>query len=484
VSSRLLASVERHARERPDALAVREISGEGDVLELGWRALRDAAWRLAETLRSSGEEGAVLIAAPSGARLLTALLGGLQAGRPVLPIAPDVPEAHALELARRASAGVAIAQPPLLPALARAVARTLPLASIGFEQGGAPARRTSSGSGGSLYLQSSGSTGLPKLVCRSAAALDAVGAGCGLALGIAPQDRLAIPIPLHHSYGIDLALLAGVSAGCTIELHARFVPSWLRGALAAGGVTVLPAVPLIFDVLARGGAPVPKLRRAVSAGSPLPLAVFERFREAFGVAIGQLYGATEFGSVTYNPPERAGFDPESAGLPLAGVELRVIDVADGSPERALATGSEGQLAVRSASMLSHYVGDPEPPTTRDGFFVTGDLGRLDASGSLTLSGRAHFLIDVGGRKVNPLEVESVLMRHPGVREAVVVPVRLSETVARLKAVIVPSELAPSGEELRRFARDHLVHYKVPRSFEIRTDVPRSPTGKILRHALR
>ena len=133
-------------------------------------------------------------------------------------------------------------------------------------------------------------------------------------------------------------------------------------------------------------------------------------------------------------------------------------------------------------MLSEYL-DGECPIV-DGFLLTGDLGRLDAAGRLTLTGRLKLLIDVGGLKVNPLEVEAALMRYPAVREVVVLELPYSDTTSRLKAIIVPEDdCEVDGEELQRFAREQLIHYKVPRVFEIRRTVPRSPTGKILRQEL-
>jgi long-chain acyl-CoA synthetase len=133
-------------------------------------------------------------------------------------------------------------------------------------------------------------------------------------------------------------------------------------------------------------------------------------------------------------------------------------------------------------MLSGYV-DGECPLV-DGFLLTGDLGRLDSGGTLSLTGRLKLLIDVGALKVNPLEVEAVLMRHPAVREAVTLELPYSDTASRLKAIIIPEDdREVDGEELQRFAREQLIHYKVPRVFEIRRTVPRSPTGKILRQEL-
>jgi acyl-CoA synthetase (AMP-forming)/AMP-acid ligase II len=149
----------------------------------------------------------------------------------------------------------------------------------------------------------------------------------------------------------------------------------------------------------------------------------------------------------------------------------------------LPAGAVGAVAVGAPSRLRGYVGHPGAPAA-GGFFLTGDLGRLDARGNLTLTGRTKLLIDVGGRKVNPLEVEAVLAEHPRVGRCVVLPVRVSETVSRLKAIVVPRagyDAGPTPDELRRYARERLVPYKVPRIIEVRPSLPTSPTGKVLRH---
>jgi acyl-coenzyme A synthetase/AMP-(fatty) acid ligase len=225
------------------------------------------------------------------------------------------------------------------------------------------------------------------------------------------------------------------------------------------------------------------LRRAISAGSPLPHRIFDQVQRVFGLKIGQLYGSTEFGSAAYNDPSTAGFEPGSVGRPMNGVQIRILDASDPRIDRPLPAGAEGHVAVSSPGLLSEYVDDPAIPTS-DGFFLTGDLGRFDERGCLHLTGRVKLLIDVGGRKVNPLEVESVLTDHRAVSEAVVVAMRFSDTADRLKAIVVPeSGCGVDAEELKRFVRKRLSSYKVPRSFEIRTRLPQSPTGKILRSEL-
>jgi acyl-CoA synthetase (AMP-forming)/AMP-acid ligase II len=134
-------------------------------------------------------------------------------------------------------------------------------------------------------------------------------------------------------------------------------------------------------------------------------------------------------------------------------------------------------------MLCEYLGEPDPPT-RDGFFLTGDLASLDDAGRLTLSGRTALLIDVAGRKVNPLEVEAALACHPRVAEVVVVPISYSRTVGRMKAVRRDGSGELREEELRSFLRERLAAYKIPRRFEFLAALPRSPAGKVLRGELR
>jgi acyl-CoA synthetase (AMP-forming)/AMP-acid ligase II len=168
---------------------------------------------------------------------------------------------------------------------------------------------------------------------------------------------------------------------------------------------------------------------------------------------------------------------------MDGVEVRILDPDSESLEQPLEGDAEGLVAIKAPSMMSGYVdGDS---AFNGGYFLTGDLGRLDDDGSLTITGRLKNLIDIGGMKVNPAEVEQVLRAHGSVAECVVLPMPVTPTVSRLKAVVVP--VAGCAEidvdELRRFARDRLAGYKVPRVVEVRQSLPRSPSGKILRAQL-
>jgi acyl-CoA synthetase (AMP-forming)/AMP-acid ligase II len=426
----------------------------------------------------------VVLACPTGPEFVVAFLAILAAGARAFPISPESTSAELRAAAGRSGAVAAIGTDAAVASLDVRTKRSPPkFESHGVEPPVRLVARDTSRAG--LLLQSSGTTGLPKIVFRSAASLDAVAEAMRESIGIGANDRVLMCLPLCHSYGIEHGLLAPLMAGSCVHLLGGFDFSAALAQLRDAGITIFPGVPFMFEALSRldGAETLPSLRRAYSAGGPLPRQVYDRFHDRFRIRVSQLYGATEIGSVTYADPLCGGFDPAAVGRPMRGVSVRILDPVEPKVSHPLPAGAEGHVAVSAPSMLSEYVGDAAPATV-DGYFLTGDLGSLDAGGNLTVTGRTKLLIDIGGRKVNPLEVEAVLAQHPLVERCVVVPVHVSETVSRLKAIVVARRgaqppLAPDA--LRRFARDRLVPYKVPRIIEIRPSLPTSPTGKVLRH---
>jgi long-chain acyl-CoA synthetase len=304
-------------------------------------------------------------------------------------------------------------------------------------------------------------------------------------IGFGPTERVLTGMPLGHSYGGEHGVLAPAYGGAAVHVCSGVDLQTISREILDSGITMLPGVPFLFEILAQADAEfasLARLRHTFSAGASLPIGVYEAFVRRFGVPIGQIYGATELGTVTFNDPAQTGFDPMSVGLPLTGVEPRILDRDQPDVLRPLPQGHEGHLAIRAPSMLSHVAGETISPLV-DGFVLTGDLAKIDTHGALTITGRLRLLIDVGGRKVNPIEVEQVIREHPQVAECVVVPVQVSQTVSRLKAVIVARAAGAQvdSESIRSFARERLSAYKVPRMVEFRTTLPRTPLGKILRH---
>ncbi len=470
MSSALLMRVIQHAHERPASMAYRA----GEDGALSYRELFDAAMALAGRLRPQlPSAGTVILSSANRAEFAIAFLGILAAGGNVFPFSAEAADPELLRAAKESGAVGVIGDARAIDVLGPAVPVAIPIEDIRGAGNGVIEPRT-----GELLLQSSGTTGMPKIVRRSAQSMDAVAKAMADSIGFRSDDRVLMTIPLSHSYGLEHGLLAPLWAGSCVHLHRGLNLGLVEQELAEGGITIFPGVPSTFEMLCGSVIARLTLRIAYSAGAPLPGAVFEAFLDKFKIPVTQLYGATEIGSVAFNPAN-APLESASVGRAMENVSIRILDLEDGATE--LPIDEEGQVAVRAASMLSRYMN--ESPALIDGHFPTGDLGHLDATGRLFISGRVKLLIDVGGMKVNPLEVEAVLQQHPAVAACVVVPVKQSHTVYRLKAIVTlrnPDEPV-SVEELRKLARAQLAPYKVPRVFELRDSLPRSATGKILRH---
>jgi long-chain acyl-CoA synthetase len=416
----------------------------------------------------------VILQVPNGIEYAAWFLGGILAGVRVCAVHPSSTPFELERVARDTGAKAIIGSKPLGDLVHREPA-LLPDCPPDLHMNLAAASQ------GSVVLQSSGTTGSPRLVRRDESALDADALGLAAAAGLNPADRVLIVVPLCHSYGVDL-LVATILAGASLHVFERFEPAGVECVLRSGAASVLPGVPFVFELLARSAFRTPQgsLRLAVSAGSMLPERVHAEFLAAWGVSVGQLYGATELGTVAVGRPDTAGFDPASVGTPAGGASVRAVDPND--PHRVLPAGVEGELAVMTPSMLCEYV--DATLSLADGYFLTGDLGRIDAMGRVYVTGRLKHLIDVGGLKVNPLEVERIIGEHPGIAQCALVPLQVSDTVARLRLLFIPREDAsPTPDEIRAFARERLSPHKLPRVFQQVESLPRSATGKLLRHLL-
>lgn len=338
-----------------------------------------------------------------------------------------------------------------------------------------------------LYQFSSGSTGRPKRVPRTHAQC-AAEAWLYDSLGITHEDRIFSTAPMYHTYGMGATIFAAAASGATLVIMEEPQPFLLRRRHALEliereRVTILPGVPFNFRLMAESpaAADLSSLRLCFSAGTALPRPTFEAFGERFGVLIRQLYGSTETGMISANLSEDPVDTFRSVGPPLAGVKVQIVD-DDGA---ALAAGETGEITVESPAASTGYAAADQASMEafRDGRYFTGDLGQLDEDGLLYIEGRKKLLIQVGGYKIDPVEVQDVLVSHPCVNEAIVVgmegQIEGEETV---KAVVVPSDEC-TEEDLIGLCRERLANFKVPRVVEFRDEIPRSAVGKILRKYL-
>jgi long-chain acyl-CoA synthetase len=338
-----------------------------------------------------------------------------------------------------------------------------------------------------VYQYSSGSTGRPKLVPRTHGQC-AAEADLYAAIGLTAEDKILSAVPLFHTYGMGACLFGGAVSGATVVILEDPHPFLLKRHRAlelieAEGITVFPGVPFNFRLMAEApaGADLSSLRLCFSAGTALPRSSFEAFGERFGVLVRQLYGSTETGIISANMSEDPVATFESVGAPLGEAQVAIVDEEGES----LPVGELGEVTVKSPAATNGYaeMDEPNRQAFRDGWYFTGDLGRLDDDGLLYLQGRTKLLIEIGGYKVDPIEVQDVVEEHPSISEAIVVGVPSAvEGEELVKAVAVATEDCEE-RELIAFCRQRLANFKVPGQVEFRDEIPKSPLGKVLRKYL-
>jgi long-chain acyl-CoA synthetase len=319
-----------------------------------------------------------------------------------------------------------------------------------------------------LLKFSSGSTANPKGIALTAANVLAEAENVTTTLGLGPGDRILSGVPLFHSYGFDLGVLPTLYSGTTLVLEGSFVPRRTMRSLA-DEVAAFLGVPAQYRAfLSARVDELPDLssvRWLLSCTAPLAPETVTDFNWRFGAPICQHYGSSETGAVTNHVPAEVPARPASVGRPLSGVEVEVDD--------------EGEVVVKSGAVARRYVlgAPPGESPLSDGIFRTGDLGRIDSDGFLTIEGRRDAMVNVGGLKVSPAEVAATLERHSAVREAAVLGFPDGSGEEVVYAVVERS--GPVGEdELIAWCRDSLAEHKVPRRIEIRDALPRTATGKV------
>ena len=348
-----------------------------------------------------------------------------------------------------------------------------------------------------LYQYSSGSTGRPKRVCRTQKNVFHQAQNSVQTLEVQASDRFLCIVPLFHAYGFGECLLAATASGATLVILEPFLQDGIPvempfvfrhprvvELLEQEKITILPAVPYIYSILATTPDHNPvdwsSLRLCISAGNFLSEDIFSKFLHRFNLPIRQLYGCTEAGAVTVNLQSGTDIKYNSVGLPMHNVEIKVIgDQGDELPH-----GVVGELVIKSQTLTKGYYNATElnQQAFQNGHFFTGDLGKKDEEGYIYITGRKKLFIDTGGHKVDPFEVEDLIQTHPSIQEVVVVGTKRPYTGEILKAVVV-SQGECSEEELINYCKEKLADFKVPRIVEFRDEIPKSPLGKILRKDL-
>jgi long-chain acyl-CoA synthetase len=335
-----------------------------------------------------------------------------------------------------------------------------------------------------LFLYTSGTTGRPKGVVLSHRNLVSNVRSCQTAGRFDSTDTFLCLLPFFHTYAITGTFLLPALNGSKMVLVDRFQPAKVLNLVGEHGVTCFLAIPSMYRVLAgvEGDFDVSSLRFPISGGEPLPMAVAEAFRARFGVDVYEGYGQTEASPVvSLNVPgaRKAG----TVGRALPGVEVAVWN-EDREPVR---PGVVGELMVRGESVMRgyHRLPDETSRTITADWLHTGDLGTMDEEGFIAITGRKKELIISAGENIYPREIEEALVEHPSVREAAVIGIPDEVRGEVPKAFVIPVEgQTLEQSDLRRFCRERIAAYKVPRVFEIVEDLPRTPSGKVLKRMLK
>jgi acyl-CoA synthetase (AMP-forming)/AMP-acid ligase II/acyl carrier protein len=339
-----------------------------------------------------------------------------------------------------------------------------------------------------LVLHTSGTTSRPKIVPLSHTNLCVSAGNVAMSLALTESDLCLNVMPLFHIHGLVAATLASLFAGgsvvCTpgfngsrfFEWIDTFRPSWYT-AVPTMHQAVLAQAPQNAEIITRR-----RLRFVRSSSSALPPQVMTELEEAFRAPVIEAYGMTEAAhQMASNPLPPRPRKPGSVGL-AAGPEVAIMDEMG----NLLPAGKTGEVVIRGRNVSKGYENNPAANATAftDGWFRTGDQGAMDREGYLSLTGRLKEIINRGGEKISPREIDEVLLNHPGVRQAVAFAARhptLGEDV--VAAVVMKDGQTLSEQELREFALQHLSGFKVPSRIVVVREIPKGPTGKVQRIGL-
>jgi long-chain acyl-CoA synthetase len=339
-----------------------------------------------------------------------------------------------------------------------------------------------------LLLYTSGTSGRPKGVMLTHGNITANLEQIREWVSVTSADVILGVLPQFHSFGLTVLTLLPLAADLKAVYTARFVPQKMVRLMREHRPTIFVAIPSMYNALLSvkdaGPEDFASLRLVVSGGEPLPDAVFQKFRERFGVTLNEGYGLTETSPVTNwcRPHE---WRPHSVGKPLPRVQERIADINDG---RILDVGQEGEIQIKGPNVMRGYYRLPEETAnafTADGWFRTGDIGRFDDDGHLYITGRLKEMLIIGGENVFPREIEEVISLHPAVGGVGVIgmpdPMRGEVPIAFVEA---REGMKVEPLEVLALCREKLAGYKVPDEVRVVEALPRNPTGKVLRRDLK
>jgi long-chain acyl-CoA synthetase len=493
--------LERHRKERPDKVAYWDAVRSITYSELAGRTASIAA---ALSGRGVREGDRIAIFLPNGVDWIEACFAGLRFGAVLVPISYDAAEAEIAYRLSDADCRTVITTPgrkELISKLAAGLSGPVSLvfAGAGAREAGLCLDELAEGNAGvapdpadidcsSFIIYTSGTTGRAKGVLLSVRGMLWIAAACWAPIcELSDKDVVLSPLPLFHSYALNLSVLSVLAVGASEHILERFSPQQVLELLQSGKYTVFPGVPTMFHYLLQraqetGVNRLGGTRLCISAGAIMPAALNRAFEERFGTTLLDGYGITETSTmVTMN--WMSGTRPMgSCGLPVPGLATRIVDP---TTLEDLPIGAEGELIVRGSNLMQGYHNKPAETAAalRKGWYHTGDLAKSDPNGYLTITGRIKELIIRGGQNIAPAEIEEVAILHPQVIDCAVVGVSHA-TLGEVPYLFVVAEQGQLDvESLLAHCRGRLSAYKLPEATHIVAEIPRTGSGKIMRFKL-
>src|SRR5262245_61189281 len=463
-------------------------------LHISYGSLREQVLAVAEQIAAAGirRGDRAGIALPNGLPLIVSVLAASTAGT-AAPLKPAYKEDEFRFYLEDTSAKLLILPPEGIDEARRAAGDQVPILAIDMDEHGIVSLRDVSGRTSvptisiddvALVLHTSGSTGRPKRVPLAHANLSISAGNIARHYRLGPDDVAMCVMPLFHVHGLVASTLATLATGGTVVVPGKFNPlSFWRVAKDHGGAWY-SAVPTIHQLLlarVQGGTPRPagteKLRFIRSCSAALTPQAMHALEAAFGAPVLEAYGMSEAAhQMASNPLPPSDRKPGSVGRGT-DVQISIMDNAGNH----LPTGQSGEVVIKGPNVIRGYENNPEANAKSfvDGWFRTGDQGVLDAEGYLTLVARIKELINRGGEKISPREIDEVLLAHPAISEAVCFGVPHQTWGEEVAAAVVVKQPV-TEQELLAYCRERLADYKRPKQIYITETIPRTATGKIQR----